>query len=39
MNGNKNRTVCFGVKVTEGRVTNRKTFLGSSPGEDVGFYE
>jgi hypothetical protein len=30
-------TVCFGEKITGTKVTNPKTVLGSSLGEDVGF--
>jgi hypothetical protein len=37
MNGAKNKIVCFGEEITGTEVTNPKTALGSSLGEDVEF--
>jgi hypothetical protein len=33
----KNKLVCFGVEITGTMVTNLKTVLSLSPGEDAGF--
>jgi hypothetical protein len=35
--GAKNKILCFGEEITETKVTNLKTVLGSSLGEDIGF--
>jgi hypothetical protein len=37
LNGAKNKLLCFGEEITGTKVTNSKTVLGSSLGEDVGF--